>query len=470
MPDATPPRRFAVRAAALAVVLWLALPGPARATGTLDWHAGAGRVDADVDRWPLQRVLDTITSATGWETWVEPGIDHPVTAHFRDASPPEALRRILGDLDFALLPQREGPSKLFVYRRALGAATERVRRPKRPNTAPIATELLVTTHGPIDAVAKRLGAHVVGRLDALGAYRLRFDSAAEARDARSELARDGDVEAVETNLAVAPPSVLEPLAMSSSAPPLLQPDVSPATDKVVVGLVDTAVQPNGTALGPFLEPAISVVDGPAPASETITHGTAMGETILDGIARALDERGDPSHPVPIAIVPVDVYGGAETTNMFDVARGLVEALGQHANVVNLSLAGESDSALVDRVIHLATAQGVLVFAAAGNTPDTSPTYPAADPGVIAVTAADAQGTIAPWANHGTFVDAMAPGMNVVRVDDRAWLGTGTSFSTSLVSGWAAGLMAASRQSPATIGAQTLLRWTMTPPGVTTARP
>src|SRR5262249_30984270 len=133
----------------------------------------------------------------------------------------------------------------------------------------------------------------------------------------------------------------------------------------------------------------------------------------------------------------------------------------HANVVNLSLAGDENSPLLQRVVGIATDRGVLVLAAAGNMPGTAPTYPAADPGVIAVTASDPKsGGVAPWADSGSFVDAIAPGVNVVYLKDAAWLGTGTSFSTSWVTGWAAGFMASASRSPATARQQTLLRWAL----------
>jgi hypothetical protein len=53
---------------------------------------------------------------------------------------------------------------------------------------------------------------------------------------------------------------------------------------------------------------------------------------------------------------------------------------------------------------------------------------------------------------------MAPGTNVVSYLDRAWSGNGTSFSTSWVSGWAAGYMAASDSSAKLATRQTLERW------------
>lgn len=454
---------------AVALAIFLGGATPSQTADTFAWNASERRVAADIDAWPLSRVLQRIAAATGWEVWVEPDTAHAVTAHFDRLEPAAALRRLLGDLNFALLPQVEGRPKLFVYRHSVEAATQLVRTPVDRKTKPIDDELLVVTTVPIDALAKRLGARVAGRLDAVGAYRLRFDDEAAARKARAALEHDGDATSVEGNLAIAPPGVLEPLAMSSPSPMRLEPDISPATDKVVVGLIDTAVQASGSAIAPFLQPGVALA-GDTPPFDGITHGTAMAETILDGIARALADRGDGSRKVPVSIVPIDVYGGAEMTNSFDVARGLWEALDRHANVINLSLAGDHESALMQRIINLATDRGVLVFAAAGNTPGTVPTYPAADPSAIAVTAADAQGNVAPWANRGAFVDAIAPGANVVHFQDRAWFGIGTSFSTSWVSGWAAGFMSSARLPFAATRERTLLRWGMPPLGNVARRP
>jgi hypothetical protein len=447
--------------ASIAIALWLGAAAPLMAADSLVWKKQEGRVDAEIESWPLPRVLQVITSATGWQVYVEPDTQHTVTARFRALKPTDALRRLLGDLNFALLPQTDGPPKLFVYRHSVDAATLLVRASEERKSKPIGNELLVVLKSKdgIDKLRKRLDAGVIARLDGLGAYRLRFKDEAAARKARAELEGGDDVASIETNLEITPPAVLEPLAMSSPGVPLpLQPDVSPSADKVVVGLIDTAVQGDGTFIRDFLQPGIALLGDYQPPADEITHGTAMAETILDGIARALEERGDGSRRVPVSILPVDVYGGAEKTNTFDVARGLYEALNRHANVINLSLGGDSESPLLRYMIGTATDHGVLVFAAAGNTPGTAPAYPAADPAVIAVTASDARGNVAPWANHGSFVDAIAPGVNVVHFQDRAWLGTGTSFSTSWVTGWAAGFMTSSGQSYSATRERTLLRW------------
>src|ERR1051326_4731925 len=430
----------------MALALSLGASAPARAADALVWRAAESRVDAQVEAWPLERVLQTITAATGWQAYVQPGTEHAVTARFTDLKPADALLRLLGELNFALLPRADGPSALFVYRHSVSQATQLVHAPQHPRGGkPIGNELIVTlkrgSKRDVDSLQKKVHATVVGRLDGLGAYRLRFEDDTAARRARTALESDADVEAVKNNILRAPPAELEPLAMSSVPPLSLSPDISPSTEKVVVGLIDSAVQGQAMAFKDFLQPGVSLEGDYQPPADRITHGTAMAETILDGVAGALRDRGDGSGKVPLSILPIDIYGGDETTTAFDVARGVVQALDQHANIINLSLGGENDSALLRTLIQSAADHGVLVLAAAGNTPVVTPTYPAADPGAIAVTASDGRGNIASYANRGSFVDLAAPGTNVVQYADLAWLGTGTSFSTGWVTGWAAGFMA-----------------------------
>lgn len=448
----------------LLAVLNLGASTPLKVDDSLVWKRD--QVDAHIESWPLPRVLEVISTATGWQIYVEPDAGYAVTAEFENLKPREALQRLLGGLNFAVLPQPNGPAKLFVYRHSVGDATQLVQFTRKSpadgkTREPIANELIVTlksgSKDGIDGLSKRLRANVVGRLDTVHAYRLRFENERAARAARAELENASDVASIESNFPIVPPGNLEPLSMSSGPTLSLTPNVSPSADRVVIGLIDTAVQAQGAVFKDFVQPEVSLFDDYQPPADRITHGTAMAETILDGVARALQERGDASAKVAVSIVPIDIYGGNDSTSTFDLARGLYEALNRHANIINLSLSGEKDSPLLSTLVRDATSHGVLLFAAAGNVPVTSPTYPAADPGVIAVTAGDARGDIAPYANRGSFVDAMAPGINVVHYQDSSWLGTGTSFSTSWVSGWAAGFMASTAHSSST-QAETLKRW------------
>jgi hypothetical protein len=77
-------------------------------------------------------------------------------------------------------------------------------------------------------------------------------------------------------------------------------------------------------------------------------------------------------------------------------------------------------------------------ASAGNEPVSTPTFPAAYPEVIAVTAGDGKGGIAYYANRGDFVDVIAPGTSLVTFNGQVWRVAGTSPATAFISGVIAG--------------------------------
>jgi hypothetical protein len=222
----------------------------------------------------------------------------------------------------------------------------------------------------------------------------------------------------------------------------------PDTGRVIVGLVDTAVQPFGNNLDQFIEKQISVAGNAQSDPNSLSHGTAMAETIL----RSLDAitQGNTS----VQILPVDVYGSSETTSSFDVANGIVQAVNGGARVINLSLGSDGDVGFLHDVVKAAAAQNILMIGAAGNEPVTTPYYPAAYPEVNAVTAID-QGQLAPYANRGSFISLGAPGNNVVPFGSLAYGVQGTSVSSAIVSGVAAGYMDYSHAN--TQAAQTYIR-------------
>lgn len=188
----------------------------------------------------------------------------------------------------------------------------------------------------------------------------------------------------------------------------------------------------GGGLDAFLLPAISVAGESSANSSSPTHGTSMAETILRSLA-AMNNGASSAQ-----ILPVDVYGNNATTTTFDVAYGIYQAVNAGANPINLSLGSSGDSTFLHNTIQSASQQGVLFFAAAGNTPVTTPTYPAAYPEVVAVTAGNNQGQIANYANRGSFVDIVAPGTSIVYFNGQAYYVSGTSAATAYATGLAAG--------------------------------
>ena len=453
--------RRTYRVCALALVVFSLLDSRVPAAvgsgaNTFEWRASNNHVSARIQAWTLHQVLVKIATTAGWEVFVEPDIDTVITAEFKDLTVSEALGRLLGELNFALLPQTGAPAKLFVYRSTVQEATEKIKPPplspgEKLAKGKIPNELIVTlkpgSREKIEDLAKRLGAKVVGRIDGVNAYRLQFADASAADTARQTLSGDSDVASVDSNYSIVPPSRIDPLAVSSPLPLNLKPNQTPDPNRVVIGLVDTAVQAQSARIKDYLLPGISVAsDSGSAAADSPTHGTAMAETILRGISMTSTS----AEGTTARILPVDVYGGNESTSTFDVANGVYTAIKNGATVVNLSLGSDGDSPLLHQMIQEGHAQGVVFVAAAGNTPTTDPTYPAVYTEVIATTAGDKKGNLAAYANRGSFVDVVAPGGSVINFNGLSYLVTGTSAATAYVSGVAAGLAGSSGKPPSQV--------------------
>ncbi len=437
-PRAACPVWFAV------LILLLGSFGPVAGapTNSLVWHRSEDRVDADLHGEPLLPLLEQIARQAGWRVFVEPDIlDHRSAAKFKNLPVPEALRMLLGDLNFLLTPPTNGVRQLYVFHTVAQNATRAVLAARAPPRH-VPNEILVRVKPgtDIEALARSLGAKITGRNDKLGLYRLLFDNAAAADAALAQLQKNSDVLAADYDYYLDPPPQPQ-LVTASALPPGAGPvslNLNPPKDgdpcSPVVGMIDTTIQPPLLGnLSPFLLPAVSVTGETATNGDPVpTHGTAMAETILRAVAQA--SGGSSS----VRILPVDVYGGSATTTSWNVALGIQAAVDHGATVLNLSLGGAGDSSVLASVVQQAVANGIVIFAAAGNTPVAAPTYPAAYPGVNDVTALSAPGQLAPYANFSPQVNLALPGASVVYAGSQAYLVQGTSPATAYASGLAAG--------------------------------
>lgn len=153
------------------------------------------------------------------------------------------------------------------------------------------------------------------------------------------------------------------------------------------------------------------------------------------------------------IMPIKVLDSGGSGTAFDIAEGITYAAANGAQVINLSLGfgfggvGCPSSDSVGAAIASAhDVAGAVIVAATGNDGASCVAYPASDPNTVAVGAsgflpiADER---APFSNYGPEVDVVAPGERIFSTD----LGgtyddsSGTSFSTPMVSGLAALLLA-----------------------------
>jgi Subtilase family/Fervidolysin N-terminal prodomain len=434
--------KLAQRHAGLAIVGLACALMAARipAADTLQWQTN--RVSADINSGDLYVLLEQIAAKTGWHIYVEPDLSQKVSAKFKDLPPGQALHMLLGDVNFALVPETNGSPRLFVFRTTMRNATRLVRAAVAADVGKarvIANELIVRLKkgANIDEIAKLLGAKVIGRIDSLNAYRLQFQDAAAADAARAALASNPDVASVDSNLALDRPAAPQLMGTPGPSSPDLQLKPPSSDGRIIVGVVDTAMQPLCGNLNQFVLKPISVAGDAQLAPGEPSHGTAMAETLLQSVQMMTQGK------TSVQILPVDVYGPNPETSTFDVANGVVQAVNGGARIINMSLGSQGDSPFLHSVIQNVKQQGIPIFAAAGNQPVTTPFYPAAYPEVTAVTAVD-QGQLDNYANRGSFVSLGAPGTSIVCYDGANYFVVGTSASSAYVSGVAAGYMDANQ--------------------------
>ncbi|MFG2756343.1 type VII secretion-associated serine protease mycosin [Streptomyces wuyuanensis] len=224
--------------------------------------------------------------------------------------------------------------------------------------------------------------------------------------------------------------------------PDLEGSVLPTKDLIGFGAKrgDRAWARHGTAMA-----GIIAGHGHGPGREDGVLGIAPEARILP--VRVILEGADPAR------------AKARKTRGTALAQGIRWAADNGADVINLSLGDDSESAHPDAgedaAVRYALAKGAVVVASAGNGGEKGDhiSYPAAYPGVIAVAAVDRYGTHAAFSTRRWYSTVSAPGVDVVIADpDRKYYeGWGTSAASAFVSGAVALVRAAHpRLTPAQI--------------------
>ena len=201
---------------------------------------------------------------------------------------------------------------------------------------------------------------------------------------------------------------------------------------VLVAVIDTGADESHPELAGAVEASFDALEGATPVAGV--HGTAMAGAVaarsrLDGAAPAARLL------VARAFGPPAANGVAQGST-FHVVKCLDWAVARGARVVSMSFAGPQSN-LLGRALEAAHGRGVISVAAAGNAgPQSAPLHPAADPGVIAVTASDPDDRVLPVANRGGHVLVTAPGVDVLVAAPQGGydLTSGTSVAAAEVAG------------------------------------
>ncbi len=229
-------------------------------------------------------------------------------------------------------------------------------------------------------------------------------------------------------------------------------DITPGSPSVVVGVLDTGVQPDHPDLS--IAPGVDVTsDGPvgagAPVNNCDIHGTPVAGCIVGAVNNATGGCGI-APGCKVASIRTFVSTAACNSSWVGQASWTVAGLDWALNngvriTCNSNTYGFKSSSIDDKYLQTYNA-GVLHFACAGNTGATGLVYPGSIPIVDSVTWTKKSGSLSANATTGTGLDFAAPGSEILTTDRTGPLGfvsgdfvliSGCSFATPYAAGIAA---------------------------------
>ncbi len=219
-------------------------------------------------------------------------------------------------------------------------------------------------------------------------------------------------------------------------------DVTTGSSSVIIAVIDTGVAAHGELNG-RIAPGWDFVNSDDNPTDDQGHGTHVAGIAA---ARGNNNEGMAGLAWGARVAPYKVLDSNGSGYDSDVAAALIRALQDGAKIMNLSLGGPDASPMLTSAVNQVLQGGGVVIAAAGN--ESGPVgYPAAIPGVIAVSATTSSDGFASYSNFGPEVIVAAPGSSIYSTvpfgtcelcDPSGYLRlSGTSMATPHVAGLAA---------------------------------
>ncbi|MEI7435301.1 MAG: S8 family serine peptidase [bacterium] len=432
--------------------LLLTLVWPAMATVQVHLVAG-DRISLSASNAPLPELLCAF-AAQGVKVIADPSLQSTVTLQTTATDLEKTLNRLLQPYDYAITWRvLEGPvgqlsrlSELRVFEhgnpervvavnatpRSEPTVTQTVARVRIvPNEVLLRLKRGVSTD-QFRTLLRGLNADVVDCLRIGGIYRLRLPPGSDVSALLEQLAGNALVDRAEPNYIVELPRSAGTPGTGNSR--TIQPP--PHSE----GPASVAVIDSGFAatedLTTLVTASYNAVNPGAPMTDTVGHGTQMSRLAA---GTSLPENTDLATPTT-AIIAIKGFDDQGLGNSFELSQAVAYAVDHGARTLNLSWEVGANSQFVGESLAYAQNHDVLVIAAAGNTPTGQAVYPAAYPGVVAVSALEANNR--PWAlsNYGTFVALAAPGTAILPTGNT----TGSYAGTSIASAYTAHIVAVYR--------------------------
>ncbi|MGG0177657.1 S8 family serine peptidase [Gottfriedia acidiceleris] len=179
-------------------------------------------------------------------------------------------------------------------------------------------------------------------------------------------------------------------------------------NKIRVGVIDTGIDTKHPEL---VNKVVANKNAMNPIKKGIpdSHGTHVS-----GIIAAEKNNGIGGYGIApnSQIISIDVFNKSDFGTDYVIAEGILEAIKQKVDVINMSLGSYSPSPIVRDAVKKAIDKGIVIVAAAGNSGVENIEYPASYDGVISVGATDKNNKITKFSTYGPSVDVTAPGDNI----------------------------------------------------------
>jgi len=225
--------------------------------------------------------------------------------------------------------------------------------------------------------------------------------------------------------------------------------------RVVVAMIDTGIEFAHPELADHIHPDARTFFLQSSPQDENGHGTLTASIIAAATHNGVGVAGIAGN---VQLLPIKVSPGsvrqldltdqalAPAYNFQEPIRYAASADRNGTRVMNINFASSLDDPAERKAIEEATQQGVLVVAAAGNTGQNRPLFPAAYDCVLGVGAVDHNAQRAAFSTYGLGVDLVAPGVSIYGADLLGGKGygsgdygaaSGTSFAAPHVTGVAA---------------------------------
>ncbi|MBP7829875.1 MAG: S8 family serine peptidase [Kiritimatiellae bacterium] len=397
---------------------------------------------------PLAEALQPFAQA-GVRVRMDPAVTTRVTADVRGENAQAALARMLEPLGYVLTwdvvqgPLGPWPRLAEIQVFQPGRREQAQLLPGQSDNLDVARDadgnllvrdeiLLAFQPGSRREEVERLlapyGGVLLGGISELGIYRVRFPPGSNITSLVEHLGRHPLVKAAEPHHAVAlPPPAVSASAAGAAAAPAARGSVP--VDAAPVAILDTGLLKE-SGLSALVAGRYDALNPDRAVDDRQGHGTQMALIASGAVLPAGAAESADGVPV-LAIRAFDDHGYASA---FSLMNSMVYAATNGARVLNMSWGTPVDSRFLASAIAWAQSREIVVVASAGNEPTGKPVYPAALPGVVAVSALDASGE--PWdmSNFGRFVSVSAPGTASLPVGYRGPPGgyAGTSIASVYV--------------------------------------